>query len=193
MTATTTATATAKEKLYGVLETRELNRYDDSDFYAIVWDGEKFRRVVYASTSWAGELYELVPATPEEREQALAEYARRIREDLLDAIARDARKPELGKRVTVSAPRARNRPRTGEGQVFWTGCVYNRFTREREERVGVVFDDGARAFYAESEVVCIDPENWVDADALAAVDYQVSRAVQNPRWVLMIDNSRSIA
>jgi hypothetical protein len=48
-----------------VLTTREENGHDDSDFYAIVWDGEKCTREDYATTCFAGGGHAKIDATPE--------------------------------------------------------------------------------------------------------------------------------
>jgi len=60
-----------------VLDTGEINGYDDSDFYAVVWDGEKVTRVTYASTRYYCESGATIDATDEVKELA-AEYLRGV-------------------------------------------------------------------------------------------------------------------
>ena len=56
-----------------VLETYERNGYDDSDFLAVVWDGEQVTTREYASTrGWTYHNAASVDATPQVREAALA-------------------------------------------------------------------------------------------------------------------------
>jgi len=57
-----------------VLATREKNYYDDSDFYAVVWDEEsqRVKSVNYASTRYGGGGDATVDATPEVLEKAKA-------------------------------------------------------------------------------------------------------------------------
>jgi hypothetical protein len=68
-----------------VLATRERNYYDDSDFYAIVWDEEKqcVHDVEYATTRFGGGGDAWVDATPEVIEKAKAYFAPIIAHDLI--------------------------------------------------------------------------------------------------------------
>lgn len=62
-----------------VLETRERNLYDDSDFYALVWDEteQRVKSVEYATTrGWTYPNHADVDATPEVRAKAEAYYKR---------------------------------------------------------------------------------------------------------------------
>jgi hypothetical protein len=66
------------EKYIGaVLATRERNYYDDSDFYAVVWDEEDqcVKQVEYATTRFGGGGVACVDATPEVIEKAKKFYA----------------------------------------------------------------------------------------------------------------------
>jgi hypothetical protein len=104
-----------------VLETREWNGYDDSDFYAIVWNEEKgeSERVDYASTrGWTYPNGAKVDATPEVREKYEA-YMRRLRDAARQAAAdEEARRPCRGKQVKV----VRGRKHYGQtGRIFWQG------------------------------------------------------------------------
>ena len=70
-----------------VLATRERNYYNDSDFYAIVWDEEKqvVKSVEYATTRFGGGGDAGVDATPEVIEKAKAYFAPLIAKNTIDA------------------------------------------------------------------------------------------------------------
>lgn len=72
-----------------VLATREMNGYDDSDFYALVWAGDHVEQVEYATTRfWTYPNNATVDAAPEVLEQYRAWCAR------LDALGRVKREAE---------------------------------------------------------------------------------------------------
>jgi ribosomal protein L19 len=70
-----------------VLATRERNYYDDSDFYAVVWDEEKqvVKNVEYATTRFGGGGDARVDATPEVLEKAKAYFAPHIAKGAINA------------------------------------------------------------------------------------------------------------
>jgi hypothetical protein len=119
-----------------VLETREYNMRDDSDFYAIVWNPEKQEpeRVNYASTrGWTYPNSATVDATPDVR-AAYEAYQARQEQAARDRRARsDAMTPTKGKRVTfcrgtttkiVAGPGKGERTKIDAGtaaSVFWYG------------------------------------------------------------------------
>jgi hypothetical protein len=106
-----------------VIETREMNGYHDSDFYAIVWDHELNHptQVTYHTTRGASEGWANVDATPE----VLAKYEayekrrlewRRIKSDLEDQLV-----VKKGDEVEVF----RGRKHKGEtGIIIWHGMDY---------------------------------------------------------------------
>ncbi len=105
-----------------VLETRERNYWDDSDFYAIVWDDETGhpKHVDYASTRyWTYDNY----ATVDADEATLAAYAAwraaRAAEGRAAAAAAEAATVRKGKLVRVV--KGRKIPIGTEAVVGWIG------------------------------------------------------------------------
>ncbi len=87
-----------------VLEKRELNGYDDSDFYAIVWDepSQSIKRVEYATTrAWTYPNSAVVDATPEVLAKAEKFLADCYFETFKKHNVRDAQTPASGKTVKV--------------------------------------------------------------------------------------------
>lgn len=102
-----------------VLDDREENYHDDSDFYAVVWDDEAgvIKRVEYNTTRFAGGGSCTVDATDEVKAKAnayLVEWALNV---LRDHDKADAAKPTKGKRVKVV--RGRKVPLGTEGILFY--------------------------------------------------------------------------
>jgi len=105
-----------------VVDTGEINGYDDSDFYAVVWDDAKqeFKRVVYASTrGWSYPNGASIDATPE----IAAKYAE-MQEAKYRAIQERKRmdrlmRVERGKQVKIV--RGRKLPKGLIGICFWVG------------------------------------------------------------------------
>lgn len=96
-----------------VLDTGEHNYHDDSDFYAVVWDGERVKRISDGTTRCYAPPCCTADATPEVRDAAekwLAEsyYPPVIRLKL----EQDAKKVRVGSVVTVVA--GRKLPKGGE-------------------------------------------------------------------------------
>lgn len=105
-----------------VLETREYNGYDDSDFYAIVWNPEtkSTERVDYATTrGWTYPNSASVDATPEVRADYEAMLARKREEARKLAEEREARTPAPGKALRVV--RGRKVPIGTTGVCVWYG------------------------------------------------------------------------
>lgn len=149
-----------------VLDTREENHSYDSDFYAIVWDGEKVTRREYATTrGYTYDAYAKVDATPEVRTAAkawLASWAFDRNRRLNQAAARQVRP---GRRVRVT--KGRNVPLGTEGvvesmreQTF--GPRYRNGYKRGPDAVQVMLrtDDGTlwRTYAANLEVV--NPEQF---------------------------------
>lgn len=124
-----------------VLMDREENWYDDSDFYAVVWDAEKraLRRVDYATTryyTYGNSCH--VDATPEVKALArewLEEWAFNA---MKTRYEREASRVQKGRRVRVV--KGRNVEHGTEGELFWLQETrhYTRIgialTTERDDR-----------------------------------------------------------
>src|SRR5689334_2353735 len=105
------------EYVGAVLDTRELNGYDDSDFYAIVWDAAENapKRVVYATTrAWTYDCHAKVDATPEAR----AAYEQWLQLQAIEARWQELLIPAPGKFVEITGGRKHKGKR---GLVYWRG------------------------------------------------------------------------
>lgn len=160
-----------------VLTTRERNGYDDSDFYAVIWDGETIRSYEYATTRFysyhnsAG-----ADATPE-TVAAADEWARARMFDTIRAeAAREASKPTVGK--TVSVVRGRKVAKGTTGRVGWAGR--NRAFSDQHagwayhphgtDRVRIDLEDGTRVFVDAANVEVVDPGDYMaDEDEVKTV------------------------
>lgn len=162
-----------------VVETRERNGRDDSDFYAIVWDGAKLTEVTYASTrGWTYPNHAEVDATPEvlaavdEWLVAFA-YAAAKRDDEKRAATVDK-----GKRVRVV--RGRKVEHGVEGVIFyWSEATYSpRFKNGYKQgpdavKIGIALDDtrDARGRFVNvawtyaANVEVVDPTQYATPDA----------------------------
>lgn len=157
-----------------VLSLREMNGYDDSDFYASVWDEAEGRvkEVEYASTrGWTYLNGASIDATPEVRAKAAAWYAARRLEALKAEAAEKARTPAVGKLAKVV--RGRKVAKGTEGTIIWVGegKYYGPIPRYRSAawstkgalRVGLKDAAGTVHWTAASNVEVTDPEEWVES------------------------------
>lgn len=121
------------------VDMREMNGYDDSDFYATYWDAEqgKFVEVCYASTrGWTYPANAFIDATPEvaARYQAMLDEAHAAARRRADEL--EAKRPRKGRRCRITAKRGKAAALCGrEGVIFWMAGT----------RVGVDVN-GARVF-----------------------------------------------
>src|ERR1039457_4315059 len=87
-----------------VLAIGEHNHYDDSDFYAIVWDAEKgeAKEIEYASTrGWSYPNSAVVDAGSDVQEAHLAYLSKRAADLKAVEVALEDKTPGMGKRVKV--------------------------------------------------------------------------------------------
>lgn len=135
-----------------VISEREMNGYDDSDFYALVWDAEQksFREILFASTrGWTYPCFATaVDATPEvralwnaycERDRAKAEYEAEQR--AIRAVQREAETPRVGKRVRVVKGR-----KVAKGTEWWVTSDEIDSYKPGSRRLGLRNDDGERTW-----------------------------------------------
>jgi len=101
------------------LEDREENHYDDSDFYAIVWDDNDNcpKRIDYGSTRYPSPTSCVVDATPETRAKYEAWHQARNEEWGKQKAIEDTNTPDFGKWVRVV--KGRKVPIGTEGEVFY--------------------------------------------------------------------------
>src|SRR5215471_21334178 len=157
-----------------VLMKYERNGYDDSDFFAVVYDEatNSLKHVEYASTR--GYTYDCgakVDATDEVRAKARELVRAAALSRFADAAAREAREPEKGKRVRVT--KGRKVAVGTEGTVVWKGVdAYKSKYGSTHYRVGVKDDAGTVHWTSADNVTVLDPEDylptWSDLEARAA-------------------------
>ena len=146
------------------LADREENWSDDSDWYALYWNGEGLGRTTYRTTRGGGtdDNYVTIDPTPEVLEavrawQAAANY--RLARDLeLDAFRKaldEVVTAAKGKRVEVV--KGRKVPIGVKGEVFWVGegRSYNRWDKPGL-RLGVRGDNGETYWIDDRNVRVID-------------------------------------
>ena len=132
-----------KETYVGrVLETYEENGYNDSDFYAIVWDDETNSLIhkQFATTRFYSNGYGAkIDATPEIIEKATAERKARFLKSAIEADEETAKTVAKGKMVEINRGR-KNRGIIGE--VFWVGNPdkFSYYAKEHRS-VGIKLDD----------------------------------------------------
>ncbi|MEV1294888.1 hypothetical protein [Pseudonocardia sp. NPDC049635] len=139
-----------------VLGTYERNGYDDSDFLAVVWDGEQVTTREYASTrGWTYHNHATVDATEQVRVAAEAWYRDRLLAHLVAVAREHATAPRVGRRVRSLTRRGRHVGVTG--QIRWIGP--DRYRRDGGQRVGIAVpgEDALRYLPARS-VTVLDPE-----------------------------------
>ena len=132
-----------KESYVGrVLETYEENGYNDSDFYAIVWDDETNSLIhkQFATTRFYSNGYGAkIDATPEIIEKATAERKARFLKSAIEKDEETAKTVAKGKMVEINRGR-KNRGIIGE--VFWVGNPEKFSYYAKEHRsVGIKLDD----------------------------------------------------
>lgn len=107
-----------------VLDVFEVNGYDDSDFYAVVYDAEAdaVRHVCYASTrGWTYHNGASVDATAETIAAALAWYRPQWRTWRLARLADEAAEVKPGRLVRSTTTRGKNKGVTGYAGVIVEG------------------------------------------------------------------------
>lgn len=137
-----------------VLSTGEYNGYDDSDFFAEVWNPVTGapERIIYATTrGWTYPNSATVDATPEVRAAYAAWVAKRDAERRAAREAAERKVVRKGK--TVKVVRGRKVPKGTTGRVIWLGAG------TWGERVGLVDAAGTAHWTALDNVeVVLDGE-----------------------------------
>ncbi len=143
-----------------VLHTYERNGYDDSDFYAIVWDTESktFKHIEYASTrGWTYHNGATVDATEAVKAEAEAKLAVIITERWIAQAKIEAVTPTKGKRVRSLTTRGKN---AGvEGVVMWRGEQRSQYgTWSKGFKVGFKVEGESKLRYVmEDKLEVLDP------------------------------------
>lgn len=174
------------EKLYvgAVLDRYERNGYNDSDFYAIVWDGENARVIEYDTTRFAGGGSAQVDATDEVQAAARAWFIERAALLKIERAKSAVLVPEKGDTVRSLTKSGKN---VGvEGVIRWVGpdqysyaARFPKYGLPVPNRVGVsVKGEEKLRFMPEDSVERVEPRE-VDE---AAIREQVARWGANANW-----------
>jgi hypothetical protein len=134
-----------------VLYRGEHNYYDDSDFYAIVWDDKQGKpvEVTYATTrGWTYNNSATVDATPYIVALWDAYKATQRAEYEATLAAKEAATPSEGK--TVRVVHGRKVPIGTVGEVFWYGV--RSYHGNEVTRVGLKCADGSKVFTSAGNV-----------------------------------------
>lgn len=147
-----------------VLDTGEMNYHDDSDFYAVVFDGEIVKRVEYASTrGWCYPNSASVDATPEVRAAAAAYLKAQAIVAWNAANEAQAKKPAIGKVARVVCGKHKG----SEGPIFYCQERRSRYgTWGYGTRLGIALSDRRDARNRYVDVA------WVNADSVEVIDWQ---------------------
>lgn len=153
-----------------VLTTRERNGSDDSDFYALIFDGEGLREYEYASTrGWTYHNGAAADATPETIEAANADARRYAASRLNSYYDVEATMPKHDRIVKVV--KGRKVPQGTIGTVVWVGegsCYEHRYkcSCRPAKRIGIMpldcdpTDRNNRVFTSASNVEVVDPARY---------------------------------
>ena len=139
-----------------VLNWYEHNGYEDSDWYAEVWDDEtqSIKQVEFMTT----RAYCYGHAELDATDEVLRKVYRKNKKDAAKSFVgfnlRQAKKIRKGD--TVRIVKGRKVKKGLEVPVFWAGTTYNRWSRQNEERIGVDVD-GERVFISAENA---EPVGW---------------------------------
>ena len=141
-----------REPLYvgATIALREYNGYDDSDFYAIVWDNAEARlhMIEYATTRYGGNGTATVDCTQENLRKAYQYSYSHCRKHVFNDYVNSLKTPEKGDLVTVISGRKVKKGTTG--RLFWIGTPQTFGYGNTSTKVGIALDDsrGADGRYA---------------------------------------------
>lgn len=129
-----------------VLNTWEHNTYEDSDWYALVWDREEGRtKTINYDTTRAGTSgWAEIDATPDVLREAYRYYKADCRKKF-DEYWNPTNAKKIRKGDTVRIVKGYKVKKGTEATVFWAGTRYNPYSRMEEERLGIEVD-GERVF-----------------------------------------------
>lgn len=154
---------TPQQVLYvgAVLDMGEMNYHDDSDFYAVVWDSKRVKRVEYDTTRFPGGGSCSVDATPETIAAAAAWLRCRLYKMWREADMADARRAKVGRKVRIVKGRPTQKLADGtkekvalgtEGTVFHTEERRSQYgTWSYGYRVGIALTDRRAPGYTLTE------------------------------------------
>lgn len=163
----------------------EHNGYDDSDFYAVVWDANKnaLIEVVYASTRFAGGGYADIDADEVHKDLAelwLSTWAfRRMKIEYEE----DSKLPKAGRAVRVVSGRKVKIGTVATAAVYCEGHSFD-YGRTHPMRVHLTNDDGLNVWTDAHNVEVIDQRQYIPSEhdlANCAIDF-AHRVRVNNNW-----------
>lgn len=137
----------------------EHNGYDDSDYYAVVWDDEtdSVKTFEYMTTRFPCSGSVVVDADRETKRKVYRYFAKMARSDFDKHINPENAK-KLRKGDTVTVVRGVKVPKGTVGEVFWIGTKYNYYSHCDEKRVGIKV--GEEKMFLPYEYCVVN--NWED-------------------------------
>ena len=132
----------------------EHNHYDDSDFYALVWDeaSQSVLEVEYGSTRYGDCGKATVDITLQNLRKVYRFYYNQCR-DFFDNAANPAQAKKVLVDDAVLVTRGRKIPKGTIGKAFWVGTRYNYYSRKNESRVGIEISETGERVFIPSEYV----------------------------------------
>lgn len=175
------------ENYYGAtLQKYERNGYDDSDFFAIVWDEEtsSILHIEYATTRfWSYENVATVDATPEVEDKAEACMAEMLFQAYTDSDYAQARSVTVkGRRVRSLTKRGKNVDQ--EGVVKW-------FLEKRSQygtwsygfKVGFLVDGESELRYVnDDKLEVVDPADSTDEERRIRATSMAANMRKRGQW-----------
>lgn len=142
-----------------VLYTYESNGYDDSDWYAIVWDDaeQKVKTINYATTRCAGYGDAEIDADGYAIRKAYGYYKKQCRE-IFDKHVNQKNAMKIEKGDIVIITKGRKIKKGTVAKCFWAGTRYNAYSRHDEQRIGLEVD-GEKVFTNADNAEPVDWQN----------------------------------
>lgn len=154
-----------------VLDTYEVNGYDDSDFVAIVWDedAEKVTTVEYASTrGWTYHNGARIDATDEAKAKALVWYRAYYQRITVQDAEHEATLPQPGRTVRSLTTRGKNKGVVGVVQWYGPDKYRRAYESYQPMRVAIIAEGESERRWLPAESVAVVTPEPVDVAAIAA-------------------------
>ena len=136
----------------------ERNGYDDSDWYAVVWDEktQSVKEINYDTTRCGGSGWAKIDATKEVLCKVYRYYYQ-IGRSIFDSYTNQNQAKKICKGDMVIIVRGRKIQKGTIASVFWVGTCYNPYNRQHENRIGLEID-GERCFINANYAEVVDWE-----------------------------------
>jgi len=168
-----------------VLDTWERNGYDDSDFYALIWNEEKqcVESVEYATTrGWTYANGATIDATPEVQAKAREHYVKTVTAAFIRNSVDEAKEPQKGRTCKVVKGR-----KIAKGTIVEVvgEPVSRKYTMSRWEQPTVTVlvrevESGNLVHTNVKNLEVLNPEKYHKTEAVAAAEAR--HAVEGSNW-----------